>query len=163
MTDDLIAKVRAALAAATPGPWTVEPGGDVYAEHVPMPLVRCFGSPGPSKANATLIAASPAWLAELCDEVETLRRTVSQVDDLYDCADAEKEYQLARAEAAEARVAELEAELAVAKEYDSGLEDGRDDAKAEVERLRAALRLIAALPAFPPRDIARRALGEGEP
>ena len=76
MSDDPVTRARALLAAATPGPWRVEPDdGVVIEDNTARMLARVFG-PGSHpwvRANAALIAAAPELLAELCDEIERPR------------------------------------------------------------------------------------------
>lgn len=80
MSTDL-SEIRAALAAATPGPWEAEgrgvgqcgePWGDVVSTRVDC-MAYCYGGTGSaieSPADAHLIANAPAWLAELVARVE---------------------------------------------------------------------------------------------
>lgn len=81
MTADLKA-IRARLAAATPGPW------HAFASTIATEAGRCTRSPHYGahengcglmeigqmvETDANLVANAPAWLAELCDEVERLQ------------------------------------------------------------------------------------------
>lgn len=77
---DLTQTVREALAAATPGPWAyVEPdgrhGADPWIDADPDPISQFFGR----EADAHLIAAAPAWLAELCDRLEAAEGELAAV------------------------------------------------------------------------------------
>ena len=69
-------EIRAALAAATPGPWdaTYDPSdrwtsitGQQYGEYVCPEVATCEGGVG---TDAHLIANAPTWLAELLAEVD---------------------------------------------------------------------------------------------
>lgn len=70
---DLTAEVRAALAAATPGPWSVYETihGDNYVVG-PRGFIRDDIVAGPTynRENSLLIAAAPSWLAALCDRLD---------------------------------------------------------------------------------------------
>lgn len=83
-----IKKIREALAAATPGPWTVDKcwGADRNEWHIGVPGMGTEYGPGPfatctslyederqQEANARIIASAPVWLKDLCDMVEVAR------------------------------------------------------------------------------------------
>lgn len=78
---DLVAKVREALAKATPGPWEVDMDDwDVQVvmkpDGTPGVAIICEGmhqGTDEGESDAHLIAHAPAWLEALCDEVERLR------------------------------------------------------------------------------------------
>lgn len=80
---DPVARARALLAAATPGPFEIERVHEGYADgawDVLGPIVRGDGKSSRAvlcqagvEADAVLIAASPELLAELADEVERMR------------------------------------------------------------------------------------------
>lgn len=73
---DLTAEVRAALAAATPGPWEQSRGfpaivygadrNDIYSR--PREEIE---------RNVRLIAAAPSWLAALCDRLDAAKAALS--------------------------------------------------------------------------------------
>lgn len=84
--------VREALAAATPGPWTLQGGIVVEANPAdtsslapgfaaePAPdamLTDVFGDNW--TADAHLIANAPTWLAALCDENDRLREALERI------------------------------------------------------------------------------------
>jgi hypothetical protein len=72
---DLIQEVKAALQAATPGPWENE-AGTIWAEGVAIAQVGViFGS---RKFDGNLIANSPTWLQKLIDMVEELEEELNQ-------------------------------------------------------------------------------------
>ncbi len=114
MTDDLIATVRAALAAATPGPWRwcgyEEDGGGYLCKcgklwaqsHNEEPILDAgpIDNGDQGIANAALIASAPTWLAELCDRLENLEANFRLSTDGWE---RDRNAALARAEAAEAR------------------------------------------------------------
>ena len=66
---DLTAEVRAALAAATPGPWEQSRGFPVIvygADHNDI-----YSRPREEiERNVHLIASAPSWLAALCDRLD---------------------------------------------------------------------------------------------
>ena len=70
---DLTAEVRAALAAATPGPWGVYE--TIHADNYvvgPRGFMRDDIVAGPTynRENSLLIASAPSWLAALCDRLD---------------------------------------------------------------------------------------------
>lgn len=109
-------EIRAALAAATPGPWNAEPLGsegyvvtgapDPDAHGVRAKMRRRIARFGyqdwdTDRANAELVANAPTWLAELLAEVDSTRRELGDVHvSLY----SEIAMLTARAEAAEQAV-----------------------------------------------------------
>lgn len=135
MTD--LSEIKAALAAATPGPWKFDreefnAGWDVYGLRAPdgrwvFSAGSAFGRNIPKSADAALIANAPAWLAELVDRCEKAERYseqfgsyIDQVNDLLrDRAGAAVGDSpvvaliglIERAAAAERRVQELKAEV----------------------------------------------------
>lgn len=100
--------IKAALAAATPGPWAwdreagaivnpevralqrriwdARPGDPLYdAEDISYTVLDCPG-PSSNKTNdAHLVANAPTWLADLVAEVERLRAAVQETLDNCDC------------------------------------------------------------------------------
>ena len=68
-------EIRAALAAATPGPWQVYESmqADTFV-YGPRGILRddIIAGPTYSRENAHLIANAPTWLAELLAEVDRL-------------------------------------------------------------------------------------------
>ena len=67
--------IRAALEAATPGPWQYECGDNGPDEWADMPDVLIAGrglGDGMNDADARLIGHAPEWLAELLAEVDAL-------------------------------------------------------------------------------------------
>ncbi len=111
MTD--LAEIRAALAAATPGPWddvvsTWEVRALGKVDHgFRVCEVFAAGDPaqGPHAGNKALIANTPTWLAELCDRVERAEGHVANLR-IY------REDWQTRAETAEAEVVRLVREVA---------------------------------------------------
>lgn len=76
--DDLTARARRLVAAATPGPWAVEgPDDDLWVMNAGRSYsVAMLGSRAVADevdANAALIAAAPTLIADLADEVDRLR------------------------------------------------------------------------------------------
>lgn len=69
-------EIRAALAAATPGPWQVYESmqADTFV-YGPRGILRddIIAGPTYNRENAHLIANAPTWLAELLAEVDRLR------------------------------------------------------------------------------------------
>lgn len=85
MTDnELIAEVRAALEAATPGPWErLDPDGAPYGRvgyRIRCGALEMAAVDVERRTDAALIAAAPAWLAELCDRVERLHFELERSD-----------------------------------------------------------------------------------
>ena len=75
VTDDLLARIEAALAAATPGPWEVHPNPRFW---ICMPAEDEGGVPDPRRdANAALVALLRNHAAEL---VERVRRAEADAD-----------------------------------------------------------------------------------
>ena len=74
MTPERLAEIKALLAAATPGPWSVHEGHRAVRVAPDRTLVHMFhGTP----ADQHFIAAAPAIIAELLAEVERLQQVVS--------------------------------------------------------------------------------------
>lgn len=72
---DRLEEIRAALAAATPGPWHETGFGEIESDardERGFPRMVIYDEGGHTGADAKLIANAPVWLAELCDEVERL-------------------------------------------------------------------------------------------
>ena len=70
-------EIRAALDAATPGPWTTgDLGAPYHLGHYAVigggRVVAGLNSNFPPEANASLIAAAPGWLRELLDRQERM-------------------------------------------------------------------------------------------
>lgn len=90
--------IRAALAAATPGPWHAWDRGIGHEVHVgpdcAVEPARCYELNGQFRetfagADARLIANAPTWLAELLAEVEAADQAVQRVRDLAATLDRE--------------------------------------------------------------------------
>ena len=79
---DLTAEVRAALAAATPGPWEqsrVVPVIVYGADHNDI-----YSRPREEiERNVRLIAAAPSWLAALCDRLDAAEAKLAAVRELH--------------------------------------------------------------------------------
>ena len=84
------AEIRAALEAATPGPWeastseaTMNDRNEWTFRRMGPPTVPMHFRAVMQSADARLIAAAPAWLAELCDRLEAAEAKLAAVRELH--------------------------------------------------------------------------------
>lgn len=102
MPDDLLATVREALAAATPGPWRDVPMGSegsvVLVGGNTARTSRRVARAG-EYADAHLIANAPTWLAALVAEVEKHATTADAMTELFKAKHEEANALRARIEA----------------------------------------------------------------
>lgn len=110
-----LAAIEARAEAASNGPWLRrqrrEPDSTFDWQTVHAPDESEVTGDWMRNDDATFIAHARSDVPRLVAECRLLQRTISQTDDLYDCADAERQRQFERAESAEARVKALEAAL----------------------------------------------------
>lgn len=73
---DLISEVKAALQAATPGPWMVEKtySGWMVTQQETFEVISFAKLHEKTEKNQYLIANSPTWLQQLLDRLETAER-----------------------------------------------------------------------------------------
>lgn len=124
----MLADIRAALAAATPGPWSLTTHGDMvmvpmHGSNRPLAVIKPDGDFAMDYENAWLVAHAPTWLAWQAGEIERLTK-LHTPDPTWHCHMCGPTCPSTRA-----TVEDLRGEL--------------DQGRQEIERLRGALGNIA--------------------